>query len=416
RRSSDLKKLQIQVADIIKAVREKGDMALREFSRRFDRHECLDFHVSQEEIRSASAKLPTTLKEDIQFSFTQIRNFALAQLKMYQNFEVETIPGVHLGQRVVPISSCAAYVPGGRYPLFCSALMSIVPAKVAGVERVVATSPPGPDGKINPATLFAMHLAGADELYCLGGAHAIAALAYGTESIRRVDKIVGPGNKYVTEAKRQLTGAVGIDLIAGPSEVLIIADDGANPRWLAADLLAQAEHDPNARAILISTSNKIAQQTILELEEQLIALETAAVARESWELNGEIVVVNNIKVAVDLANEHAPEHLHLHIRDPLQLVPLLKNYGSLFLGENACVVFSDKAIGTNHILPTIGAARYTGGLSVGCFLKILTQQRLTDQALATIAPIAARLALAEGMKAHATAASIRMEKVVSSLP
>ena len=318
-------------------------------------------------------------------------------------------PGVILGHRIIPVQSCATYIPGGRYPLPSSALMSIIPAKVANVPRIVACSPPDSDvGSINPATLVAMDIAGADEIYCMGGAHAIGALAYGTETIKPVDMIVGPGNIWVTEAKRQVFGTVGIDFLAGPSEVLIIADETAEPDFIASDLLAQSEHDPNARGILISLSEDLAHRVISSLEKLLADLETEEVARKSWQDNGQVIVVDSVEDAVKLANKIAPEHLELCINNPEDVVDLLLNYGSLFIGNYAAEVFGDYVSGTNHILPTMQAARYTGGVWVGTFLKVVSFQMISKEGAKELIPAASSLAKTEGLYAHKLAADIRL--------
>jgi sulfopropanediol 3-dehydrogenase len=362
-------------------------------------------------VEAAIAGIPESVRKDIDFCRNQIAAFARRQRASLSEFEVETLPGVRLGQRLIPVDSVGAYVPGGRYPLVASALMSIVTAKVAGVRRIVACSPPVPDGHaIYPATLYAMVSAGVDEIFCMGGAHALAALAYGTESIRPVDVVVGPGNQYVAEAKRQIFGAVGIDLLAGPTEILIIADDMADPAILAADLLGQSEHGPTSWAVLITTSRALGEAVLGEVAGQLPGLATGTTARESWESNGEILVVGNDEEAAEAADEYAPEHLEVQTRNPGWYLERLRNYGSLFLGEESTVAYSDKTIGTNHILPTGRAARYTGGLWIGKFLKTVTYQWLTRDGSNRVAPIAARMCRLEGMLAHEATADLRLRK------
>lgn len=404
-----------KVSEILGKIRQRGDEALQEFNALFDscyRTSCL---VSQEEISNAYKKIRQPILEDLRFASRQITEFAKKQKEMLNDLEVEVLPGVFLGHRAIPIESCAAYVPGGRYPLPSSALMSIIPAKVAGVNRVVACSPPEKGQQlINPATLVAMSMAGADEVYCMGGAQAIGAFAYGTETIKPVDVIVGPGNQYVTEAKRQVSGEVGIDFLAGPSEVVVIADHSADPFIIATDLLAQSEHDPQARGILLCTDEGVGRATLVEIEKLLIKLPTAPVAREAWVNNGEVVIVNNIDEAVHYANELAPEHLEVHVENASKIKPLLKNYGSLFLGKEAAEVFGDYVAGTNHILPTMRTSRYTGGVWVGTFIKVVTYQRLTRQGVQQLAPVASRLAKLEGLYAHKLAADVRLDLYTTS--
>jgi sulfopropanediol 3-dehydrogenase len=399
------------VAEILADVRAKGDAALRRYSERFDRWSPPSFRVDQATIEATIARVPEGVRQDIDYCRDQIAAFARRQQESLTEFEVESLPGVHLGQRHIPVDSVGAYVPGGRYPLVASALMSIVTPKVAGVRRIVACSPPAPGGDgIYPATLYAMVSAGAEELYCLGGAQALAAMAYGTETIRPVDMVVGPGNPYVAEAKRQIFGSVGIDLLAGPTEILIIADEAADPAIVAADLLGQSEHGPTSWAVLISTARAVGQGVLREVARQLSTLPTAAVARESWEANGEILVVGTDEEAAEAADEYAPEHLEVQTKNPRWYLERLRNYGSLFLGEAATVAYSDKTIGTNHILPTGRAARYTGGLWVGKFLKTVTYQWLTREGSNRVAPVAARICRLEGMLAHEATADLRLGK------
>ena len=321
------------------------------------------------------------------------------------------MPGIYLGHRIIPVDSCCCYVPGGNYPLYSTALMLITPAKVAGVKRVTACSPvmKGTD-KINPRTLVAMDLAGADEIYAVGGAQAVAAFAYGTEEIPAVDMIVGPGNRYVTEAKRQCYGQVGIDFVAGPSEVLILADQTANPKIIAADILAQSEHDRNAKGILVTTDRQLGLDVIQEVEQQLKTLATRDIARDSWREFGEVLVTASLDEAVETANAYAPEHLEVHTAQPKNLLGRLRNYGSLFLGENTAEVFGDYASGTNHTLPTLRASRYTGGVWAGTFLKVCTYQSMSTEASKKISPLVSRLAMGEGLEGHAKAALARSEK------
>ena len=414
REEADSARVRETVSTMLERIRREGEQAVREYSAELDGWSPATFRVSEEEIRQAERSLPETLKEDIRFAQQQVREFARRQRESLKDFEVETLPGVTLGQRHIPVQSAGAYVPGGRYPLIASAFMTILTAKVAGVERVVACSPPNQGKGIYPATLYAIHTSGADEIYCLGGVQALGAMAFGAGIMEPVQMIVGAGNRYVAEAKRQLFGTVGIDLLAGPTEILVIADASADPVVVAADLLGQAEHDVNSPAICIALSEDLAQAVIREVERQLQDLPTAAVAGEAWRRNGVVVVADNDEEAARFADEVAPEHLEVQTANPDWYLKRLRNYGTLFLGEPATVVYSDKALGTNHILPTGRAARYTGGLWVGKFLKTVTYQRLTREASARIAPIAGRIARAEGMLAHEITAQLRVSRYATS--
>jgi histidinol dehydrogenase/sulfopropanediol 3-dehydrogenase len=400
--------LQQSVRAIIQRVRADGDAALRAYATEFDGVTITDLRVSDTEIEEAGRSLPEDLLKDMAFGIERVRRFAEAQRATLQDLDVEVLPGVHLGHRHIPVQTVGAYVPGGRYPLLSSAQMAVIPAKVAGVQRIIVCTPTRRDGRIHPAVLWAAHLSGADEIYRTGGAQAIAAMAYGTESIPKADKVVGPGNRYVTEAKRQVIGEVGIDLLAGPSEIEIIADDTARPQWVAADLLAQAEHDVDARAILITTSRRVAEQTLAEVEHQLQELSTAAIAGESWRRHGQIILVDTMDDASRVSDDIGPEHLEVHAADPHAFLARLRNYGSLFIGEEAAVIFSDKVIGTNHILPTRRAARHTGGVWVGTFLKTLTHQWLTPEAAGVIAPYCVRQSAREGLQGHRGSAALRL--------
>lgn len=397
-----------KVFNILEDVRKNGDQALIEYNKKFDDYTG-NMRITADDIKRAYDSLDEQVIKDIRFAAERIRRFAEIQKDSMREVKEVVSPGVILGHRITPVQSCATYIPGGRYPLPSSALMSIIPAKVANVPRIVACSPPDSDvGSINPATLVAMDIAGADEIYCMGGAHAIGALAYGTETIKPVDMIVGPGNIWVTEAKRQVFGTVGIDFLAGPSEVLIIADETAEPDFIASDLLAQSEHDPNARGILISLSEDLAHRVISSLEKLLADLETEEVARKSWQDNGQVIVVDSVEDAVKLANKIAPEHLELCINNPEDVVDLLLNYGSLFIGNYAAEVFGDYVSGTNHILPTMKAARYTGGVWVGTFLKVVSFQMISKEGAKELIPAASSLAKTEGLYAHKLAADIRL--------
>jgi len=400
--------LEDTVSAIINRVRQEGDSALKDFLKTFDGVELDDLKVSEDAIAKAKSILPQTLLEDMSFSIERIKAFAEAQRRTLTEFEQEMIPGVFLGQRVIPIESVGAYVPGGRYPLLSSAQMGIIPAKVAGVQKIQVCSPPTKDGEIHPAVIYAAHLSGADEIYRVGGAQAIAALAYGTETIQPVNKVVGPGNRFVTEAKRQVSGIVGIDMLAGPSEVLVVADETARPDYVASDLLAQAEHDVDARVILVSTSQKLADAVQAEIAEQLKTLPTAKVAEAAWIRRGQVIVTDTLEEAIAVTNDIAPEHLHVQIKDSREHLQSFINYGSLFLGEKSSVVYADKVCGTNHILPTLGAAKYTGGVWVGTFLKVVTHQWIDDQGVKALAPHCVRQSQREGLIGHLRSANIRL--------
>lgn len=402
--------LSATVSEIVRSVKESGDDALMDYCRRFDRSTRESLRVSRSEIEEALSLTDKELLSHIKTAAKNIRAFAKRQRETIKDMPEEEIsPGVFLGHRVIPIESCCCYVPGGGYPLFSTALMLAIPASEAGVKRIVACAPvmKGTD-RVHPATLSALSIAGVSEIYALGGAQAIAACAYGTETISPVDIIVGPGNRYVTEAKRQCYGQVGIDFVAGPSEVLILADGSANPDILAADLLAQSEHDMNARGILLSIDEKVAKETMDAVERRLEDLSTANVARPAWIENGEVIVAKSLEEACSISNRYAPEHLELAVEDPDRLIPLLTNYGSLFIGEMSAEVFGDYVSGTNHTLPTMGASRYTGGVWVGTFLKTCTFQRMTVEGAQRLAPIAEAMAKAEGLDGHGKAASVRM--------
>lgn len=405
----DRRAIEETVRGILEDVRRRGEEAVREYSRRFDRWDPPRFRVAEEEIERARRALSPELLEDILFAAEQVRSFARLQRETLGPLEVEIRPGVILGHRHIPLTSVGCYVPGGRYPLIASALMSIIPPKVAGVERVVACAPPRGEG-IYAATLMAMAVAGADEIYCLGGVQALAAMAYGTPEIRPVDMVVGPGNAYVVEAKRQLFGTVGVDLLAGPTEILVIADDSADPYVVAADLLGQAEHGPDSPAVLVTTSRDIGIRVLEEVERLIPQFPTHEVVRVAWRDRGEVIWVDSEEEAVAVADEYAPEHLEVQTRNPSWYLERLRNYGTLFLGEESTVVYSDKAIGTNHILPTGRAARFTGGLWVGKFLKTVTYQRLSREGSVEVARRAAIISEAEGMRAHAYTARLRMER------
>jgi sulfopropanediol 3-dehydrogenase len=410
RPAEDLKAVRDAVSEILDKVRTEGEKAVRYYSEKLDNWSPKKFKVSQDDIQAAKSKLTDQMVEDIDFCQAQIRNFAQEQMKSISEIEVETRPGVFLGQKVIPIKSSGSYVPGGRYPMLASAHMTVLTPKVAGVSRVVACSPPVKGEGMYPATLYSMVAAGANEIYCMGGVHALAAMAYGMEGLEPVDVLVGAGNKYVAEAKRQLFGQVGIDLLAGPTEILVIADDSADPSIVAADILGQAEHDPNSRQCLIALSRKIAEKTMQELEKQLVDLPTKDVAGVSWADNGEVVVADSPEEAVELSDQWAPEHLEVQTEDWRYFLDRCRNYGSMFCGEETTVAYGDKTIGTNHVLPTVRAARYTGGLSVGKFVKTVTYQYATKEASLEIARVCERACNYERMLAHGITCRRRIEK------
>ena len=393
-----------KVSAIIERVKTEGDTALRAFSQQFDNVVPTHFEVSEQEIAEALQGMDAQTRRDSEFAINQVRRFAQAQLATMQPLEVETLPGVHLGHRIIPVQTVGCYVPGGRYPILSAPVMSIVPATVAGCEQIIACLPPG----AHPTMIAVCHLAGAHRIFRVGGAQAIAAMAWGTESIPSVDKIVGPGNAFVNEAKRQVFGRVGIDALAGPSEIFTIADDSADPRILAADMLAQAEHDIHTRVGLATTSRDIAERTLAEVERQLASLPTAATAGEAWRRQGEIALCEDEAQLIAFADHMATEHLQVHTRDPHATAAKIRNYGSLFIGQNASVVFSDKCCGTNHTLPTMAAARYTGGLWVGAYVTICTHQGIDEQGIPAIAEPAIRQSRTEGMQGHRRAAEIRL--------
>ncbi len=410
RPSDDLSQVRETVRQIVEKVRLEGEDAVRFYSEKFDRWAPASFKVSEEDMHAAKSRLPVTMVEDIDFCQAQIRNFAQEQMKRLSDFEVETLPGVWLGQKVIPVASSGSYVPGGRYPMLASAHMTVITPKVAGVSRVVACTPPVKGEGIYPATLYSMVAGGADEIFCMGGVQALAALAYGIKDLAPVDVVVGAGNKFVAEAKRQIFGDVGIDLLAGPTEILIIADEIADPHILAADLLGQAEHDPNSRQSLVSLSRKVAERTIEELEKQLEALPTREVAGQSWGNYGEVVVVDTQEEAVDYSDRWAPEHLEVQTADWRYFLDNCRNYGSMFCGEETTVSYGDKTIGTNHVLPTMRAARYTGGLYVGKFVKTVTYQHATKEASLKIAEVCERACNYENMLAHGISCRVRIDK------
>ena len=408
--SADAKKVREIVTGILDDIRSRGEDALREISQKFDKWNPPAFRLSQKEIDNAISQLSSQNIEDIKFAQAQVRKFAEAQRSALRDVEVETLPGVILGHKNMPVDSVGCYVPGGKYPLVASAHMGVVTAKVAGVSRVIAASPPY-NGKPSPAVVAAMHFGGADEIYCMGGVQAIAAMALGTQNISPVSMIVGPGNAYVAEAKRQLFGSVGIDLIAGPTETLVIADESVDAELCATDLLGQAEHGFNTPAILLTTSERLARETMAEVDRLLTILPTAQFASVSWRDFGEVIVCDSDEEMVREADRIASEHVQVMTRDSGYFLRNMKNYGALFLGPRTNVAYGDKVIGTNHTLPTGKAARYTGGLWVGKFIKTCTYQRvLTDEASTMIGERCSRLCVLEGFLAHAEQANIRVRR------
>ncbi|MEM7353403.1 MAG: histidinol dehydrogenase [Acidobacteriota bacterium] len=398
------------VEEILHEVRSRGDEAVRELSARFDQWNPPSFRLSAAQCEEALASLPEETVADIRFAQEQVRTFAQHQRAALRDIEVETLPGIVLGHKNIPVESVGCYVPGGRYPMVASAHMSVVTARTAGVERVVACTPPI-HGEIPAATVAAMHLGGADEIYILGGVQAIASMALGTESIAPVDVLVGPGNAYVAEAKRQLFGGVGIDLLAGPTEVLIVADETADAEMVATDLLGQAEHGPTSPAVLITTSSELAHATIEEIERQLETLPTADIASRAWQDCGQIILVESLEEACREADRIASEHVQILTRDDDYFLENMRNYGALFLGPRTNVAYGDKVIGTNHTLPTRKAARYTGGLWVGKFLKTVTYQKvLTDEASAMIGSYCSRLCEIENFWGHKAQADLRVTR------
>ena len=399
------------VEGILADIEARGDAAVRELSIRFDQWDRDSYRLTAAEIDACIATLSSQDIRDIEFAQTQVRNFAQIQRDSMQDVEVETLPGVVLGHKNLPLNAAGCYVPGGKYPLLASAHMSVITAKVAGVQRVVTCAPPF-GGRPAPAIVAAQAMAGADEIYCLGGIQAVAAMGLGTQSIAPVDILVGPGNAFVAEAKRQLFGRVGIDLFAGPTETLVIADEiGCDGELAATDLLGQAEHGPDSPAILLTTSEKLARETMAQIERLLAILPTAEIARRAWESFGEVIVAEDDTEMVRIADAIASEHVQVMTANPDYFLQNMTNYGALFLGARTNVAFGDKVIGTNHTLPTKKAARYTGGLWVGKFLKTCTYQRvLTDEASALIGEYCSRLCALEGFAGHGEQANIRVRR------
>ena len=409
-RADDYTKVRQTVEGILKDIEARGDEAVREYSRKFDSWDPASFTLSQADIEAAVKKLSAREVEDIKFAQKQIRNFAQIQRDSMRDVEVETLPGVILGHKHIPVNAAGCYVPGGKYPLIASAHMSVLTAKVAGVKRVVSTAPPY-EGAPHPAIVAAMHFAGADQILVLGGVQAVAAMAIGTQSVKAVDMLVGPGNMFVAEAKRQLFGRVGIDLFAGPTETLIIADESVDGEMCAVDLLGQAEHGPNSPAVLLTNSEKLAKDTMAEVERQLKILPTAKLAGQSWAEYGEVIVCDTYEEMLAKADELASEHVQVMTHDPDYFLNNMTNYGALFLGPRTNVSFGDKVIGTNHTLPTNKNARYTGGLWVGKFLKTCTYQKvLTNEASSMLGEYCSRLCHMENFAGHGEQANIRVRR------
>ncbi|MDC3084625.1 histidinol dehydrogenase [Gammaproteobacteria bacterium] len=408
--SEDKSSIEETVRSILNDIRKRGDAALEHYSGYFDNWKPENFRLSLEEIDTAISKLSASEIEDIRFAQNQIRNFAQKQLETMNELEVETLPGVFLGHKHIPIENVGCYVPGGRYPMVASAHMSVLTAKVAGAKRVIACAPPY-NGGAHPATIAAMHFAGADEIYLIGGVQAIGAMGIGTEKIESVNMIVGPGNSYVAEAKKQMFGEIGIDLIAGPTETLVIADDTSDGEICATDLLGQAEHGPTSPAVLITDSERLAEDTLNEIHRLLEILPTANITKGSWENFGEIILCKDQEDMLIEANKLAYEHVQVMTKDPSYFLKNLKNFGSLFLGQETNVAYGDKVIGTNHTLPTKEASKYTGGLWVGKFLKTCTYQRVENKdTSAQIGEVCSRLCMLEGFAGHAEQANIRVRR------
>jgi sulfopropanediol 3-dehydrogenase len=414
---ADLGEIRETVSRMLLDIERRGLDAMREYSRRLDDWDPPSFVVRADEIEAASAEISDELERHIAFAQSQIRTFAEAQRDCLLDLKVSTLKGVELGHRHIPVDAVGAYAPGGRYPMLASAFMTVLVPKVAGVPRVVACAPPRKGQGIHPTQLHAMATSGADQILCLGGVQALGAMAFGIEDVEPTDMLVGPGNAYVAEAKRQLFGRVGIDLLAGPSEILIVADESADPEIVAADLLGQAEHGLTSPAVLIATSEATAREVAEHIRRLLETWPTAAVAGEAWERFGEIAVVDGHQEAIALANVYAFEHLEVQVDEAEEEAYLegLRNYGSLFLGANATVAYGDKAVGTNHVLPTGRAARYTGGLWVGKFLKTVTFQRLTDAGTEQVAPAVAAISEAEFFGGHALTATMRLDRLAGNL-
>ena len=398
------------VSDMLFDLEKNGMEAVRKYSIKFDDWNPTDFELSEKQIEDAIAKLDPQIIQDTDFCQANVFRFAQAQLKCLLPLEIETDPGITLGHKHIPVKSVGSYIPGGRYPMFGSAQMSIIPAKVAGVDHIYAFTPPVKGEGYFPATINAMKKAGADRIFIVGGVPAFAMMAFGMGVFEPVDILCGAGNKYVAEAKRQLFGRCGIDLLAGPTEILIIADESADPSLVACDLLGQAEHDPNSGIALICFSQDFANLCVKELEAQLAILPTREIANLSWHNNGRIYIADSPEESVQISDDYAPEHLEIHVKNTDYYLEKLRNYGSLFIGEETTVAYGDKSIGTNHILPTSRAARYTGGLWVGKFLKTVTYQKMTQEASVIIGEVTERQCYVERMMAHGFTAKVRIQR------
>lgn len=397
------------VESLLADIGSRGDAAVREYSKKFDGWEPEEFRLSRAQIDACYDRVSERELNDIKFAQKQIRGFAEVQKAALQDVEVETMPGVVLGHKNIPVNSVGSYVPGGKYPMVASAHMSVVTASVAGVKRIITCAPPY-QGEPNPAIVVAQDLGGADAIYCLGGVQAVGAMALGTESIDAVDMLVGPGNMFVAEAKRQLYGRVGIDLFAGPTETLVIADESVDGELCAADLLGQAEHGPTSPAILLTNSEKLARDTMVEIERQLTILETGEIAGQAWRDYGQVIVCDSYEEMVAVADGIAAEHVQVMTQDPQYFLNNMTNYGALFLGAETNVSYGDKVIGTNHTLPTKKAARYTGGLWVGKFIKTCTYQRITEEASVHVGEYCSRLCALEHFAGHKEQADIRLRR------
>ncbi len=406
----DRTKLEETVRNMLDDIAENGDESVKRYAAKLDRWTSEEFRVSDDTIRRVVREMPETFKEDFEYARRKVTDFARQQLDSMHAFEMEIEPGIVLGQKHMPVSTVGCYVPGGKYPLVSAAIMSVGTARVAGVDHVIGCAPPRNADGIYAPTLYALHASGAHEIFVLGGVQALASMAYGRVGMRAVDMIIGPGNAYVAEAKRQLFGVVGIDLLAGPTEICVIADETADPALVATDLLGQAEHGPDSPAWFVTTSRRMGEMVAKEVELQLKTLPTAEVASVAWRDHGEIVVVDSHDEAIAASDEYAPEHLEVMTACDDYYLAKLRNYGSLFVGEQSTVAYGDKGVGTNHTLPTNKAARYTGGLWAGKFIKTVTYQRLTNEASRRIAPIMGRLCHVEGMLAHEKTADVRFDR------
>jgi sulfopropanediol 3-dehydrogenase len=402
------------VSEILLDVERDGLSAVRRYSEKLDGWAPESFRVSESEIVQAERTISDELKEHLHWALEQVRGFAVQQRATLRDLEVETLPGVRLGHRHVPVGAVGSYSPGGRYPLIASSLMTVAVPKVADVGRVVACAPPRQARGIHPPQLYAMSISGADEVFCFGGVQALAALAFGIDGLEPVDMIVGAGNAFVAEAKRQLFGAVGIDLLAGPTEILVLANEHAEPELVAIDLLGQAEHGPDSPAVLVCDSEEFGRAVVAAIDTQLQSFPTAEVAAQAWAAVGEVVVCDSREEMVEVSDRYAPEHLEIQTADDDWFGARLTNYGSLFIGAQSTVAYGDKAIGVNHVLPTRGAARYTGGLWVGKFLKTVTYQRVTAEGTAEVAPHVAAICDAELMLGHARTARVRLERLAAT--